>query len=533
MELNHIREHLDQIDTQLTELLVERMTAVAQVAQAKKESGKAIRDHARERSIINRVTEQSGDEYAPYVKSFYKTLFDLSCNYQSQKMGYSSALAAKLQEQLLSPELRTLPGRATVACQGTEGAYAQQACEKLFEYPSILYFNSFNDVFSAVEKGMCKYGILPLENSTAGSVTQVYDLMEQHAFHIVGACRLRIDHCLMRKKGSTAPITKVVSHEQALRQCSDYLEKHPEYKAEPMENTAVAAEYVANAENAGTAVIASAVCAEIYGLEIVDDNISNVQNNFTRFICIARDMNVYPDARIYGVCESYDVLFVIALLVAGAGLIINSTLDLKPREKVKDKAPISLDRFILLKGWSQGVCMVCYAFSYGVLATYIAIYGKNELGITGGTGLFFMLLSIGLILSRLIGNRSLREGKIVENASGGVVVALLGYLVFAAFHNYWGYYGAALIIGLGNGHMFPAFQTMFINLASNEQRGTANSTLLVSWDIGVGLGILIGGSVAEHLGYYHAFWTAFAVNMVGVLLFYLYSRGNFLKNRLR
>ena len=236
---------------------------------------------------------------------------------------------------------------------------------------------------------------------------------------------------------------------------------------------------------------------------------------------------------IYGVCESYDVLFVIALLVAGAGLIINSTLDLKPREKVKDKAPISLDRFILLKGWSQGVCMVCYAFSYGVLATYIAIYGKNELGITGGTGLFFMLLSIGLILSRLIGNRSLREGKIVENASGGVVVALLGYLVFAAFHNYWGYYGAALIIGLGNGHMFPAFQTMFINLASNEQRGTANSTLLVSWDIGVGLGILIGGSVAEHFGYYHAFWTAFAVNMVGVLLFYLYSRGNFLKNRLR
>lgn len=297
MELNHIREHLDQIDTQLTELLVERMHAVAQVAQAKKESGKAIRDHARERSIINRVTKQSGDEYAPYVKSFYKTLFDLSCNYQSQKMGYSSALAAKLQEQLLSPELRTLPGRATVACQGTEGAYAQQACEKLFEYPSILYFNSFNDVFNAVEKGMCKYGILPLENSTAGSVTQVYDLMEQHAFHIVGACRLRIDHCLMRKKGSTAPITKVVSHEQALRQCSDYLEKHPEYKAEPMENTAVAAEYVANAENAGTAVVASAVCAEIYGLEIVDDNISNVQNNFTRFICIARDLNVYPDAR--------------------------------------------------------------------------------------------------------------------------------------------------------------------------------------------------------------------------------------------
>ena len=153
--------------------------------------------------------------------------------------------------------------------------------------------------------------------------------------------------------------------------------------------------------------------------------------------------------------------------------------------------------------------------------------------ITGGTGLFFMLLSIGLILSRLVGNRTLRAGKIVENASLGIAISVFGYLMFASMHNYIGYYGAALVIGLGNGHMFPAFQTMFLNLASNDQRGTANSTLLVSWDIGVGLGILAGGSVAEHLGYHAAFWTAFAVNLLGVLFFYLYSRQNFLKNRLR
>lgn len=297
MNLENIREHLDQIDTQLTDLLVERMRTVAQVGQAKKETGKPIRDHARERSIINRVTEQSGDEYAPYVKCFYKTLFDISCNYQSQLIGSSSPLTQALHQQLISNADNTLPARAIVACQGTEGAYAQQACEKLFEYPTILYFNSFNDVFSAVEKGMCTYGILPLENSTAGSVTQVYDLMEQHAFHIVGACRLRIDHCLMRKKGDTSPITKVVSHEQALRQCSDYLEKHQHYNVEPMENTAVAAEFAANCEQNGVAVIASSICAELYGLEIVDENISNVQNNFTRFICIARDMNVYHNAR--------------------------------------------------------------------------------------------------------------------------------------------------------------------------------------------------------------------------------------------
>lgn len=236
---------------------------------------------------------------------------------------------------------------------------------------------------------------------------------------------------------------------------------------------------------------------------------------------------------IYGACQSYDILFWMAFIVSAIGLGINWTLDLKKRETVKVSRKISLDRFILLKGWSQGICMICYAFSYGVLATYIAIYGKNELGITGGTGMFFMLLSIGLILSRLVGNRTLREGKIVENASIGVAIAVIGYLVFAALHNHWGYYGAALIIGLGNGHMFPAFQTMFLNLASNEQRGTANSTLLVSWDIGVGLGILAGGSVAEHMGYYAAFWTAFAVNLLGVILFLSYSRQHFINNRVR
>ena len=236
---------------------------------------------------------------------------------------------------------------------------------------------------------------------------------------------------------------------------------------------------------------------------------------------------------IYQAWESYDLLFALSLLFALCGLIISATLKLPKKEIVKNKQKLSLDRFLLLKGWSLGIAMCCFSFSYGVLATYLAIYGKEELGITGGTGLFFMILSIGLICSRLVGSSTLRKGKIVENASFGVMVSVFGYLLFAALHNLWGYYGAALIIGLGNGHMFPAFQTMFINLASHEQRGTANSTLLVSWDIGIGLGIMVGGFLAEHWGYYSAFWVAFAVKLAGVLLFYLYSRQNFLKNRLR
>lgn len=236
---------------------------------------------------------------------------------------------------------------------------------------------------------------------------------------------------------------------------------------------------------------------------------------------------------IYGLWHSYDLLFWLAFAVAFVGLVINSTLDLQTRPAQPARQPLSWDRFLLLDGWSQGLCMVAYAFSYGVLSTYIAIYGKDELGITGGTGLFFMLLSIGLILSRLVGSRSLRKGRVVENASAGVVISLFGYLLFASLHTPLGYYGAALIIGLGNGHMFPAFQTMFVNLAPNERRGTANSTLLVSWDIGMGLGILVGGSVAEHLGYHAAFWAAWGVNLAGVLLFLGYARGHFVRHRLR
>lgn len=236
---------------------------------------------------------------------------------------------------------------------------------------------------------------------------------------------------------------------------------------------------------------------------------------------------------IYQVWESYDLLFALSLFVALCGLIISATLKLPKKELVRNKQPMSFDRFLLLRGWSLGIAMCCYSFSYGVLATYLAIYGKEELGITGGTGLFFMILSIGLICSRLIGSRTLRKGKIVENASFGVSVSVFGYLLFAAVHNLWGYYGAALIIGLGNGHMFPAFQTMFINLASHEQRGTANSTLLVSWDIGIGLGILLGGALAEYWGYHSAFWGAWVVNLVGVIFFLSFARKQFLKKRLR
>ena len=298
MELNDIRQNIDAIDDELVKLFTKRMECSRQVALAKQRTGKPIRDHARERAIVNRLTAAAGDECAPYVKALYAQIFDLSRSYQSSLWERRSPLVDDIAAAIASTEGKRLPEHALVACQGAEGAYAQQACERLFPYPNILYFNRFDGVFSAVEKGMCRYGILPIENSTAGSVTQVYDLMERHHFYIVGAQKLRIDHRLMRKNAdSTTPITEVVSHEQALRQCSRFLAAHPEIKETVMENTAVAAQFVAASDRDDLAVIASKACAELYGLAVVADDIADSANNYTRFICISRKLEIYPQAR--------------------------------------------------------------------------------------------------------------------------------------------------------------------------------------------------------------------------------------------
>lgn len=236
---------------------------------------------------------------------------------------------------------------------------------------------------------------------------------------------------------------------------------------------------------------------------------------------------------IYTTTHNFDIIFWLATAIAAAGLVIDATLKPAPRPVVKGKQAISLDRFFLLKGTSEALTMVCFAFSYGVISTYVAIYGKERLGIEGGAGTFFLLLSVGLILSRLQGTRALRQGRITHNAALGVCVSLGGYLLFAAMPNAIGYYGAALVIGLGNGHMYPAYQNMFVDLAPHSQRGTASSSILVAWDVGVGLGILIGGLLTEHYGYAAAFWCAWAVNLTGFLGFWLYVKGHFQRNKLR
>lgn len=239
---------------------------------------------------------------------------------------------------------------------------------------------------------------------------------------------------------------------------------------------------------------------------------------------------------IYQWTANYDLIFLLSFITASIGFAINCTLHIKPRPLLPVKrvgGAVSLDRFLLLKGWPEALCIVGYSFSYGVVSTYIAIYAKQELGITTGTGLFFTLLCLGLISSRLVGARGLKRGHIIENASHGVIISFFGYLVFAALHNTWGFYGAAFIVGLGNGHMFPAFQTMFINLAPSSQRGTANSTLFTAWETGVGIGIILGGILAEYFSYSTAFWIAWIGNAAGAVFYFVYTRQHFIRYQLR
>ena len=235
---------------------------------------------------------------------------------------------------------------------------------------------------------------------------------------------------------------------------------------------------------------------------------------------------------IYRLTMNFELLFWIALVVACAGWLVDATV--KPSEKqiIKNKDKLSLDRFFLVRGWLLGVNMVAFGFCFGVLSNYLAIYGKEQLGITAGTGTYFMLCSVGLIASRIQGGKALRKGLLTQNAGQGIVISLIGYTLFILVPNMVGYYASALLIGLGNGHMWPAFQNMTINVASNNQRGTANSTILISWDIGMGLGILVGGVIAELISYGAAFWTVVLINGSGVALFFLATKQFFLKRNL-
>lgn len=245
-------------------------------------------------------------------------------------------------------------------------------------------------------------------------------------------------------------------------------------------------------------------------------------------------MAIAPSAGIwiYGVTDNFSLLFWLALIIALAGFLCVSTIRTRPRPRAEVKRRMSLDRFFLTKGWLLAVNIMFFGLCWGVMSNYVALYGKEMLGITDGTGVFFALLSGGLVISRLYGVKSLRRGRLSQNALQGSLISTLGYTLFALAPGEWSFYAAALLIGLGNGRMYPAFLNMFIAVARHDQRGTANSSILTAWDVGMGLGMLLGGVIMEYSGYAPAFWFTAAVQGGGTLLLILATRRFFERRRL-
>ena len=230
---------------------------------------------------------------------------------------------------------------------------------------------------------------------------------------------------------------------------------------------------------------------------------------------------------------SYDMIFLIALLACGLGFVAVSFINAPQKEQQKSKLPLSLDRFWLKKAWLESFNLIFISFSYGLLTTYLAIYGKEELGIESGSGTFFLLFAVGIIISRLAASHWINRGYVAMNITVGTIILTIGYSIFTICTSPAGYYSSALIIGLGQGMFLPACQTIFINLAPNSQRGTANSTYLTSWDIGAGIGITAGGTIVDYFGYTAAFGSAAVSVAIGFLLFTLFTARHFRKHRLR
>ena len=296
MGLESYRSRIDELDREILDLFLKRLDISSEMADYKKEHDLPVVDTEIERKKLSELTGLSGEKYSNYTYSLFQDIMDICNSAESSTIHTTSDLRERIEDTIKNtPAL--FPESAMVACQGVEGAYSQQACDKIFRIPNIMYFTSFDGVCAAVDAGMCQYGILPLENSTAGSVNKIYDLMMQYNFSIVRSTRLKIDHNLLVKPGTRfEDIKEVYSHEQALNQCSEFFKDNKNIKPTVCANTAMAAQMVASSDRKDIACLSSRACAEQYSLKCLRESVQDQGNNYTRFICISKNPQIFPGA---------------------------------------------------------------------------------------------------------------------------------------------------------------------------------------------------------------------------------------------
>lgn len=296
MELNELNKSMEELDRDLGRLFAKRMELSAQIARARREQGLMPVDMTGQREARQRFQDAAGADMAGYAGIVYSTVQDVAASYQDSLGRAPSELCQRIARSLENTQA-LFPETATVACQGVEGAYSQIAADRLFRDPHISYVNRFEAVFAAIASGFCQYGVLPLENSTAGSVNRIYDLMMKYNFSIVRSVRIKVDHNLMVRPGvKLADVREIFSHEQAIAQCADFLKTLPNVKVTVYENTAMAAKHVAESDRQDVAALSSHACGALYGLETLVADVQDKGNNYTRFICIGQKPEIFPGA---------------------------------------------------------------------------------------------------------------------------------------------------------------------------------------------------------------------------------------------
>ncbi|MBR5527803.1 MAG: chorismate mutase [Clostridia bacterium] len=294
LDLEKIRSAINDVDSKIVELYETRLALCDEVAEFKRRTGKAVLDRAREEQLLSRLSQIASPENRSAVTGLYKRILEISRSRQSAKITEPSRVIASLTEKC--GENAVFPGFADVACQGVEGAYSDIAAHILFEEPRTMFFEDFESVIKSVDSGLCKYGVLPFENSIYGSVSEVYEMLSRFGGFVVRSVKLPVHHVLMAKDGvDFSEIREIHSHRQAIGQCSIFLGKNKNIKVIPCENTAKAAKYAAQSERRDIAAICSPVCAEKYGLSVLRGDVQNSNVNFTMFYCISKELEVYPE----------------------------------------------------------------------------------------------------------------------------------------------------------------------------------------------------------------------------------------------
>ncbi len=293
MELSEIRVEIDKLDQEIQQLFERRMMLCRDVAAYKKAHNMQIFQADREKAILDRVEQNAANDLGPASRTFFANMMSISSQLQ-QKMLIETEAAPKIARPEMKKAVR-------VGCQGTVGANSETAAQNFFPAREIQFYPTFELLFEAVQNGELEYGVLPIYNSTSGTVTQTVDLMGKYQFFITAMNQVEVAHCLAVLPGTKlSDISLVYSHPQALSQCSDYLDSH-NLPRRDYSNTATAAQMVAEAGDKTIAAVCSEECAHRNHLEILASRISNVVPNYTQFICITKEMQVAEEASIISV----------------------------------------------------------------------------------------------------------------------------------------------------------------------------------------------------------------------------------------